>query len=128
MTSVEKYQRRNRIFSLTRIQGRAAPPNASMHGGKSSAAPKGNRNALKHGRYSAQAVLSRREIAALLKTMRRLARPQTKMDTGFRDKITVGRSRDGQIGPRFVRQRIWGAALFKVPSPPWQRREWMREG
>jgi hypothetical protein len=36
-------------------------------------APKGNRNALKHGRYSAEAVTSRREVAALIRAMRALA-------------------------------------------------------
>jgi hypothetical protein len=36
-------------------------------------APKGNKNALKHGRYTAQAMERRREIAALLRAMRALA-------------------------------------------------------
>jgi hypothetical protein len=36
-------------------------------------APKGNRNALKHGRYTAEAVTSRREVAALIRAMRALA-------------------------------------------------------
>jgi hypothetical protein len=36
-------------------------------------APKGNKNALKHGRYTAQAMEGRREIAALLRAMRALA-------------------------------------------------------
>jgi uncharacterized protein YjcR len=44
-----------------------------MHGGPSPGAPKGNRNALKHGRYTAQAMERRREIAALLRAMRALA-------------------------------------------------------
>jgi len=35
--------------------------------------PKGNRNALKHGRYMAHAIERRREIAALLRAMRALA-------------------------------------------------------
>lgn len=34
-----------------------------MHGGKSTGAPKGNGNALKHGRYTAQAIEWRRRIA-----------------------------------------------------------------
>jgi len=33
----------------------------------------GNKNAFKHGRYSAEAVAQRREIAALLRTMRALS-------------------------------------------------------
>jgi hypothetical protein len=44
-----------------------------MHGGMSPGAPKGNRNAFKHGRYTAGAIASRREIATLLRTMRVLA-------------------------------------------------------
>ena len=45
-----------------------------MHGGKSPGAPKGNRNALKHGRYTAEAIARRREIAGLLRSMMALAR------------------------------------------------------
>jgi len=44
-----------------------------MHGGKSTGAPKGNRNAFKHGRYTAEAITRRREVAALLRVMRALA-------------------------------------------------------
>lgn len=45
-----------------------------MHGGMSPGAPKGNKNAFKHGRYTAEEIANRREIAALLQTMRALAR------------------------------------------------------
>src|SRR5215472_14607218 len=45
-----------------------------MHGGLSPGAPKGNQNALKHGRYTAVAVANRREIAALLRSMKGLAK------------------------------------------------------
>jgi uncharacterized protein YjcR len=41
-----------------------------MHGGTSPGAPKGNKNAWKHGRYSAEAIATRREIATLLKAMK----------------------------------------------------------
>ena len=41
-----------------------------MHGGPSPGAPKGNQNAYKHGRYSAQSILRRRQIAALICEMR----------------------------------------------------------
>jgi hypothetical protein len=44
-----------------------------MHGGSSPGAPKGNRNAFKHGRYTAEAITNRREVAMLLRTMRVLA-------------------------------------------------------
>jgi uncharacterized protein YjcR len=45
-----------------------------MHGGLSPGAPKGNQNAYKHGRYTAEAVANRREIATLLREMNALAR------------------------------------------------------
>jgi hypothetical protein len=45
-----------------------------MHGGKSPGAPKGNKNALKHGRYTAEAIAQRRQISALLHAMKVLAK------------------------------------------------------
>jgi hypothetical protein len=44
-----------------------------MHGGLSPGAPTGNRNALKHGRYTAEAVACRREVATLIRCMKQLA-------------------------------------------------------
>jgi uncharacterized protein YjcR len=44
-----------------------------MHGGTSPGAPKGNQNAFKHGRYSAKTIAMKREIAALLREMRKTA-------------------------------------------------------
>jgi uncharacterized protein YjcR len=44
-----------------------------MHGGKSPGAPKGNKNALRHGRYTAEAMATRREVAALLRAMKMAA-------------------------------------------------------
>jgi hypothetical protein len=44
-----------------------------MHGGKSPGAPRGNKNAYKHGRYTAEAIANRREIATLLRAMKALA-------------------------------------------------------
>jgi hypothetical protein len=43
-----------------------------LHGGLSPGAPKGNKNALKHGRYTAEALARRRELAALIRTVRAL--------------------------------------------------------
>ena len=44
-----------------------------MHGGaKGSGAPKGNRNALKHGRYTAEAIAERRHVRWLLRSAREL--------------------------------------------------------
>ena len=44
-----------------------------LHGGKSPGAPKGNRNALKHGRYTAEALARRREIGLLVRAIKGLA-------------------------------------------------------
>jgi hypothetical protein len=44
-----------------------------LHGGLSPGAPKGNRNALKHGRYTAEALARRREVAALIRAIHTLA-------------------------------------------------------
>ena len=43
-----------------------------MHGGNSPGAPKGNRNALKHGHFTAEAMASRRELRHLVADMRGL--------------------------------------------------------
>jgi hypothetical protein len=43
-----------------------------LHGGLSPGAPKGNKHALKHGRYTREAVASRREVAALIRAMKEL--------------------------------------------------------
>src|SRR5262249_57117643 len=45
-----------------------------MHGGMSPGPPKGNKNALKHGRYTAEAIARRREVSALVRAMKALAR------------------------------------------------------
>src|SRR5271166_3197320 len=42
-----------------------------MHGGKSPGAPKGNRNALKHGGRSAETIAMRREVNDLVRVARR---------------------------------------------------------
>jgi uncharacterized protein YjcR len=41
-----------------------------MHGGLSPGAPKGNQNAFKHGRYSAEAIARRKAISLLIRTAR----------------------------------------------------------
>jgi hypothetical protein len=43
-----------------------------MHGGKAPGAAKGNRNALKHGRYTAEAIGERRHLMALVRDMKAL--------------------------------------------------------
>lgn len=43
-----------------------------MHGGKAPGAAKGNRNAFKHGHYTAEAIAERRHLMALLRGMKGL--------------------------------------------------------
>jgi hypothetical protein len=43
-----------------------------MHGGSSPDAPVGNKNALKHGRYTAEAIALRRRLAELVCASRQL--------------------------------------------------------
>ncbi|MEH6739869.1 MAG: hypothetical protein V7695_15170 [Sulfitobacter sp.] len=43
-----------------------------MHGGKSPGAKIGNSNALKHGCYTAEAIAERKELTALIRSMRGL--------------------------------------------------------
>ena len=43
-----------------------------MHGGGSPGAPTGNKNAFKHGRYTANAIEGRRHLSALIRMMKSL--------------------------------------------------------
>ena len=43
-----------------------------MHGGLSPGAPKGNKNAFKHGLYTNEAIARRREVAAIIRATREL--------------------------------------------------------
>lgn len=57
----------------TPCQGPAMPNGrCRMHGGNNPGAPKGNRNALKHGFYSADAIAQRRQNAALIRAAEKL--------------------------------------------------------
>jgi hypothetical protein len=46
-----------------------------MHGGPSPGAPIGNKNALKHGLYTAEAIARRREMSAWMRAMSHCAAP-----------------------------------------------------
>jgi hypothetical protein len=45
-----------------------------MHGGKAPGAPRGNKNAFKHGRYTAEAIAWRRDVSNQLRLMKTLVR------------------------------------------------------
>ena len=72
-------------------RGRGARPSANhqrcrtgvcrMHGGKLPGAPKGNRNARKHGHYSAETIALRRVIRRLLSGAAELVRPVVDFQT-----------------------------------------------
>jgi hypothetical protein len=47
-----------------------------MTGGMSPGAPKGNRNAFRHGFYSAEIVANRRKVGELLRAARKLVRAE----------------------------------------------------
>src|SRR5712664_1581054 len=51
-----------------------------MHGGLSPGAPKGNKNALKHGLYAAEAIANRRELANLLRNMNAMVKSSISRD------------------------------------------------
>ena len=64
---------RARTRSQTPCQSPAMPNGrCRMHGGKAPGAPKGNSHALRHGRYSAEAIAERRGLGALLRDMKGL--------------------------------------------------------
>jgi thiol-disulfide isomerase/thioredoxin len=51
-----------------------------MHGGMSPGAPKGNKNAFKHGRYTAEVIERHRETSELVRAMRALARTTRELE------------------------------------------------
>jgi len=70
--------RAKRCGAKTRIETYCRSPamangRCRMHGGASPGAPKGNKNALRHGRYSADAIARRREISVLIRAARALS-------------------------------------------------------
>lgn len=64
-----------RCLARTRRGGECQSPamtngRCRMHGGTSPGAPKGNKNALKHGLYASDAIAVRKSISELLKKAR----------------------------------------------------------
>jgi hypothetical protein len=57
---------------------------AGCTGDRRRAAPKGNRNAFGHGRYSAKAIANRREVATLIRAMRALAAGNEEVESSDR--------------------------------------------
>ncbi|MFL6799234.1 MAG: HGGxSTG domain-containing protein [Xanthobacteraceae bacterium] len=66
-----------RCLARTRRGGQCQSPamlngRCRMHGGPSPGPPKGNKNAWKHGLYSAEAAADRRAVAELIRQARQL--------------------------------------------------------
>jgi len=66
------------VFDRDFLLALAAMPNGRcrLHGGMSPGAPRGNKNAFKHGRYTAAAIARRREISGMVRAMKALAKAQ----------------------------------------------------
>ena len=62
-----------------------------LHGGLSSGAPRGNRNAFKHGHWTAEEIASRREFAELRRIARDLGDVQ--IEQGTREQQEARRAR-----------------------------------
>ena len=61
-----------------------------MHGGASPGAPRGNANARRHGLYTAEAIAKRRELAALLRSMRGLVKEAAGHQAWPASTVTLG--------------------------------------
>jgi hypothetical protein len=64
---------RTRIGSLCHSHA-MANGRCRIHGGASPGAPKGNKNALKHGLYTAERIAFRRRVAQLAREARKMTR------------------------------------------------------
>ena len=61
--------RRGTLCQTPRVTGRKR---CRMHGGTSDGAPKGNKNAFKHGKYSGAVIANRKETVRLIKDYKEL--------------------------------------------------------
>ena len=86
-------------------------------GGMSPGAPKGNKNALKHGRYTADAIARRRSVAGLVRTARKLI--DIGLAVGRRVEILRlhgGTGRDSPRGHRHSIASLDTAATLRTPA------------
>ncbi len=75
LEALNRHRGKARTRSGKRCQSPAMPNGrCRMHGGPSPGAPKGNKNALKHGRYTAEAISNRRRILGQLRAAKALLR------------------------------------------------------
>jgi hypothetical protein len=110
-----------------------------MHGGLSPGAPKGNRNAFKHGRYAAEAIARRREIAELGREIAELVSAMKPLNTGrtfafaFHNPTSKGVARSSRFSAarwrgRYGARAAAGDAGGRISQPPGARVgiSWMR--
>jgi hypothetical protein len=67
-----------------------------MHGGPSPGAPKGNKNAFKHGLYTAEAIAGRRTVSKLMRAARALSESPRK------EPLTTARIALHGVDPRIL--------------------------
>ena len=78
------FQKAKKCGAKTRSGGSCRNPamkngRCRLHGGKSTGAPKGNKNAFKHGRYSREAIEARKLVHELIKMSRQMIMGMTSM-------------------------------------------------
>ncbi|WP_368860893.1 HGGxSTG domain-containing protein [Desulforhabdus sp. TSK] len=71
------FQKAKKCGAKTRSGGNCKNPamkngRCRLHGGKSTGAPKGNKNAFKHGRYSREAIEARQFVRELIRMSRQM--------------------------------------------------------
>jgi hypothetical protein len=86
-----------------------------MHGGTDGiGAPPGNQNALRHGRYTAEAIAQRREVAALLRACREQLGAQQRSGG-------AGAPQTSQRAPQPQRSAFHAQAPLEDDVPEWAR-------
>jgi hypothetical protein len=85
-----------------------------IHGGKATGAPKGNRNAVKHGFYSAEIVAHRRKVGALLRAARKLVRAAD----DCRNHYEPGTMQSSEVRLDETPSPAFHVAIFFAPKKP----------
>ena len=102
-----------------------------MHGGRSTGAPKGNRNAFRHGHYTAAAIAGRRATRALIQDARALIAQVDALDRGgFEETVRNNPSCEARSHPDVFRgldRRAATRAERTMNPPPFARRSGLRE-
>lgn len=84
MTQAPRCGARTRSGTPCRAPAISGAERCRMHGGKGSGAPKGNRNALKHGLYTGAALERDRRARALLRQIREVLEALAQEQAAYR--------------------------------------------